>query len=191
MKIHIVKKIIFSSIILWLFSLLGCSSTHVAPEVSDKFKINQISFVLSQRMTPAISYHTESEFQKILAHKVVMLLGDNGLLTTKFPANSLNIQVNYKRNFIDEQTSQPSDSLAYPNYDYHIQVLDADKTIITLAQKNLIFKGPFIMDIDVLAGRLDKKSDEIVFIDAIALKIVKSIQKMQKQLNSITLVPRQ
>jgi hypothetical protein len=163
-----------------LLTLIGCSEI-VKPtvKVGNQFKVGQVSLTVSQRITPVITYHTEAELQRLLSQKLKILLEQRGLLSHQPMVNSLSIQVQYQRNFLDDQTPNPSNALAYPQYNYDIKVMHGVQELARIAEKNRVFKGRFIMNIDVLAGRLDKKSDEIVFIDKLAKEIVRSVEKIK------------
>lgn len=172
------KKMMMAGAIL---ALVGCSSGAVksTAEVGNQFKVAQVSLTVSQRITPVIIYHTEAELQHLLAQKLKELLAQRGLLSHQARVNSLSIQVQYQRNFLDDQTPNPSSALAYPQYDYDIKVMHGTQELARIAEKNRVFKGRFIMNIDVLAGRLDKKSDEILFIENLAKEIVRSVEQLK------------
>lgn len=172
-----VKKIMIAGAIL---TLIGCSGA-VKPtvELGKQFKVGQVSLTVSQRVVPDITYHSEAELQRLLSQKLSVLLEKRGLLSHQPTANALNIQIQYQRNFLDDQTPNPSSALAYPRYDYEIKVMHGIQELAQIVEKNRVFKGRFIMNIDVLAGRLDKKSDEIVFIDKLANEIVRSVEKIK------------
>ena len=161
--------------------LVGCSGIGVKSDVTigDQFKMGDVSLIVSQNITPNITYHTEAELQQILSQKIKALLEQRGLLSHQPVANALAIQVVYHRNFLNEQNDKSSIALAYPNYDYEIKVMDGVTKLTQVTQKNRVFKGRFIMNIDVLAGRLKKKSDEVVFIEGLAKDIVRSVQQIK------------
>lgn len=163
--------------------MMGCSSTEVKKEkLGNQFNLNQVSLTLLQHVTPSTVYYSESELQSLLTRYLRKHLTLQGKFSTSPSANRLNIKLNYKRHFLGEQSTIPSDALAYPNYDFEINVVNGRNTgqVLThIAEKNRVFKGRFIMDVDVQAGRLDKKSDEIVFIDGIAKSIARSLQTLK------------
>ncbi|MCF6253222.1 MAG: hypothetical protein L3J38_00535 [Thiomicrorhabdus sp.] len=163
-----------------LLTLMGCSSVKPTVEVGNQFKLGHVSLTVSQRITPVITYHTQAELQRLLTQKITVLLEQRGLLSHQPVANHLTVQVQYQRNFLDDQTPEPSSALAYPQYDYEVQVMHGTQILARISEKNRLFKGRYIMNIDVLAGRLDKKSDEIEFIDGLAKEIVRSVQKLKK-----------
>ncbi len=173
-----VKKI---TVGLFFLALIGCSGSDVKPtvEVGNQFKLGHVSLKVSQRIAPKIIYHSESELQQLLAQKVSSLLEQRGLLSHQPKVNALVIQVAYQRHFLDEQTAHSSDALAYPRYDYDIKVMNGDTELTHVTQKNRVFKGRFIMNIDMLAGRLKHKSDEIVFIERLAKEIVRSVVELK------------
>lgn len=166
---------------IFLMVLMGCSGKDIKPviEISDQFKVGQVSLTLLQRTAPKITYHTEAELQNLLAQKIKALLEQRGLLSHQPSANYLAIQVVYQRKFLNEQALPTSGALAYPTYDYDIKVISGMTELKRVSQKNRVFKGRFIMNIDVLAGRLKKRSDEVVFIDGLAKEIVRSVEKLK------------
>lgn len=166
---------------LFLLALIGCSGSGVksTAEMSEQFKLGSVSLTVSQRIAPKITYHTESELKQLLGDKVTYFLDQRGLLSHQSKANALVIQVAYQRHFLDEQTDHPSGSLAYPRYDYDIKVMNDYTELTHIAQKNRVFKGRFIMDIDMLEGRLDSKSDEIIFIEQLAKEVVRSVDELK------------
>jgi len=162
-------------------ALVGCSGSSVKPatEIGKQFNIGNVSLTIAQRLIPKTTYHTEIELQQLLIQKLKECLEQRGLLSYQAVAKSLTIQVVYYRNFLNEQTTTSPVALAYPNYDYDIKVMDGVAKLAQISQKNKAFKGRFIMNIDVLAGRLKKKSDEVVFIEGLAKDIVRSVQKFK------------
>ena len=171
------KKIVIAGALL---TLMGCSSVKPTVAVGHQFKLGHVSLTVSQRITPVITYHNQVELQRLLIQKITVRLEQQGLLSHQRGANYLTVQVQYQRNFLDDQTPESSSALAYPQYDYSIQVKHGNQVLAKTAEKNRVFKGRFIMNIDVLAGRLDKKSDEIEFIDGLAKEIVRSVQNLKK-----------
>ena len=162
---------------------VGCSDSGVKKaKIGEKFNLNIVSLTLLQQITPSITYHSESELQRLLITHLRKNLTLQGLFSIKPSANMLNIKVVYQRHFLDEQNPTSSGALAYPGYSFEIKVMQGNNkgnVLATVFQQDLVFKGRFIMNIDVEAGRLDKKLDEIVFIDGIAKAIVRSIQTLK------------
>lgn len=159
--------------------MMGCSGTEVKEvTIGNQFNLNQVSLTLLQSVTPNIVYYSEPELQSLLTKHLRKHLTLQGKFSTNSSVNRLNIKVNYKRHFLGEQSTTPSESLAYPNYDFEISVVNGrhpEQVLTRIVEKNRVFKGRFIMNIDVQAGRLDKKSDEVAFIDGIAKAIARSL----------------
>jgi hypothetical protein len=178
------KTIKFMTIVLIIAGIVGCSSNgEVKPKfkTSEKFRVDEVVLTVSQKVTPDITYHTESEIQDLVTRQVMRLLKDKGLLTSQVGVNTLIINAVYKRNFVGDETPFPTDSLAYPHYDYEIKVMDGAKELATITRKNLAFSGGLMMNIKVMAGSLREKSDEIVFIDALSEEMVAAIEELKLQ----------
>jgi hypothetical protein len=173
-----IKLLLIMSIFI---GLTGCGGDNIKPTVktSEKFKIDTIALTVSQRVTPDIKYHTEAEIKNLVIEKITTLLKNNNLLTTAASANSLNIDIKYKRNFVGDATPFPSDSLAYPHFDYQIKVLDNAKEITNISKIDLAFSGGLLMNLEVIAGSLREKSDEVIFIDTLAETIVNAIKEIE------------
>ena len=178
------KTIKLITVVLIILSIAGCASNReVKPMVktSEKFRVDKITLSVSQKTIPDIKYHSESEIQGLVKRQVMKLLEDKDLLTNQADANTLIINAKYMRNFVGDKTPFPTDSLAYPHYDYEIKVLDGAKELTTITRKNLTFHGGVAMNLMVMAGRLRKKTDENVFIDAFSKEIVASIEELKIQ----------
>ncbi len=178
------EKILLGILVIgFIAGVVGCSGSGVKKaKIGEPFNLNVVSLTLLQQITPSITYHSEPELQRLLTSHIRKNLTLQGLFSTKPSANMLKIKVVYQRHFLDEQNPTLSGALAYPGYGFEIKVIEGSnkKNVLeTISQQNLMFKGRFIMNIDIEAGRLDKKSDEIVFVDGIAKAIVRSIQALK------------
>ncbi|MCF6345045.1 MAG: hypothetical protein L3J00_01095 [Thiomicrorhabdus sp.] len=177
------KKRLSSILVIgFIAGAVGCSGGVKKESIGENFNINIVSLTLLQQITPSITYHSEPELQRLLTKHIRKNLTLQGMFSTKPSANMLNIKVVYRRHFLDEINPTSSGALAYPIYDFDINVMQGHNkrdVLANVSQQGLLFKGRYIMNIDVEAGRLDKKSDEIVFIDGIAKEIVRSIQTLK------------
>ncbi len=176
------KQLTYSMVVVLFLALVGCSGSGVKPsvELGDQFKVGSVLLTISQHIEPNITYHTEAELQELLRKKIKVQLAKQGLLSQQSVANYLTVQVAYQRKFLNEQSPHPSGALAYPQYSYEIKVMNGATELGRVSKKNREFKGRFIMNIDVIEGRLKKKSDEIVFIDGLAKEIVRSVYDLKK-----------
>ncbi len=169
--------------IVTVISISGCGATTPSvPQVktSEKFQLNEVSLNVTQLVQPKITYHTEEELKMMLNKKLHSLLKENNLLSTKKSMNTLVINVIYKRKFVGDETPLPSDSLAYPHYQYTINVKNDSKSLLKIKKDELTYKGGFTLNLQVMAGTLRDKKYEIQFIDALANTIFEDI----KQLNN-------
>ena len=66
----------------------------------------------------------------MLNKKLHSLLEENNLLSTQKSMNTLVINATYKRKFVGDETPLPSDSLAYPHYQYTINVKNDSKSLL-------------------------------------------------------------
>ncbi len=155
---------------------IGCSATEKKTvDIGDSFSLNQVSLTLVQTAPLKTPYYSESALEALLNKHIRKHLNLQGRSSQHPGVNKLNIHVVYKRHFLDEQASL---SLAYPYYDFEINILNGQnirQVLATVEQKDKVFKGRFIMDIDMQAGRLKHPSDEVVFIDGIAKSIVRAL----------------
>ncbi len=179
------KRVLWGGVLVvsYAVGMVGCSGTEVKEvKIGHQFNLNQVSLKLIESMTPSAMYYSESELQSFLIRDLRKHLTLQGKFSTTPSVNRLNIKLSYQRNFLGEQSSAPTNALAYPSYTFEVSVVNGRNTrevLARIAEKNRVFKGRFIMDIDVQAGRLDNKSDELVFIDGIAKSIVRSLQALK------------
>ncbi|MBB1269117.1 hypothetical protein [Shewanella sp. SR44-3] len=167
---------------LLLAGLSGCSSTpkQAAVQTTEKFNLGNISLTVNQFVTPEIVYHSHDEIKDLVVAGIKSNLKQADLITTDTTMNSLDIVMIYNRRFVGDATAIPSDSLAYPIYDYEIKVKDGDKLLTTISRKNLVFNGGFAMNLKLMGGLLRDKSDETVFIEALSKTVAKSIQELKE-----------
>lgn len=165
-----------------LIGLSGCSSTPDKPVIktTEKFNVEDISLEVVQSVSPEIEYHTSNEIKTIVSNGILTNLKNSNLITSDSAMNSLEIRIIYHRTFVGGATPFSLDSLAYPIFDYVINVKDGDKLLRTISRKNLIFTGGLAMDLKAVAGLLRDKSDEIVFMEALSRTVVKSIEQLNK-----------
>ncbi len=163
--------------------LSGCGSNNNNIDVpsvksTKKFQFSKIKLNLSQSSTSKIVYHTEEELSEIINNRLLELMKQENMLSTDELANKLIIKAFYYRRFVGDQTPFPSDSLAYPNYDYEIEVVNKEKKIEEIKRENLAFKGGFAYNLKVIAGTLRDKKYEIDFAQALANKIFEEIKSL-------------
>ncbi len=176
------KKLSLSLLLVAIMvGIIGCGKNSPStPKIkaTEKFQFTNAKLNLSQLVNTKIVYHTQEELETIFNNKLTKLLKDNELLSSNSRMNSLVINANYKRRFVGDQTPIPSDSLAYPNYSYTIDVMNNDQSIGIIKRDNLTFKGGFTMNLQIIAGTLRDKKYELEFIEALANKIFKDIENL-------------
>ena len=172
-------KIISTVFIIALSVLIsGCGSSQPSVpkvQISEKFKVGEIKFYLSEKVKSKIKYHTQEELKTILVNSISSSLEEKGYLSTSPAVNEINIQVNYQRKYVGEDTPFHSNSLAYPVFSYHIAVLDGTKELTKIDKNDIQYSGSFAMNLKVIAAQLKEKKYEIDFIKALSDSIVKDI----------------
>lgn len=153
----------------------GCGSTQPKVKTTEKFQFNEVDFLLSEKVKTDIIYYTSDELKQILKEKIIDGLAKKGLVSTKKEMNSLKVYVGYHRKFIGDETPIPTDSLAYPTFEYKIDVFEGAKLLTVVNKHNMIFQGGFIMNAQVVLGALRDKKYELDFIQALADKIIEEI----------------
>jgi len=175
------NKINLAIFVLAIVGIVGCNDSNIKTtgsniKTSSKFSISTIDLTLTQSVKPKLVYHSELELQKLLHARVSKLLSNKQLLTEKKSANSLDINITYKRHFVGDGTPFPSDALAYPKFDLKIKLSDGNKELKTIEKNGITYKGGFVMNLAVIGATLRDKSHEIKFIDALAETVVKDIE---------------
>ncbi|MFW3405225.1 hypothetical protein, partial [Aliarcobacter butzleri] len=67
----------------------------------------------------------------------------------------VDITIIYTRRYVGDETPLKSDSLASPNYDYSLIVINnSGKELLRKVRKNLMIKGGFAMNMQVIAAKL-------------------------------------
>jgi hypothetical protein len=182
------KRLAISLIILIVgVGVLGCSSNSPPPSsdvsevtISKKFRFDKVSFKFSQTAEPKIAYHTSSELEALINNKIISDLKEKNLLSEQDAMNELKITASYVRRFVGDATSFSSDSLAYPDFSYEIEVIDNGKVIKKVGAKGLVYKGGFAMNLQVMAASLRDKKYEVKFTDALANTIVKRVSQLSR-----------
>jgi hypothetical protein len=168
-----------------LVGIVACSSTPSsdssipAIETTEQFRISNVSLSIEQFVTPDIQYHTDKEIQALVTDGIKNDLMAANLLSTDVAMDSLNIVITYQRRFVGDKTALPSDSLAYPFFDYVINIKSGDKKITAISKKNLTYSGGFGMNMKVAAGLLRNKTDELAFINALSESIANTIKSLK------------
>ncbi|MBD5771854.1 hypothetical protein [Marinomonas colpomeniae] len=182
------KKILLklSASCLCLVGVVACSSSPSSDsslpsiKTSEQFRIENVALNVEQLVTPDIQYHTSAEIQSFVTDGIKENLSQAGLLTQDGTMDSLSIVITYHRRFVGDKTPIPSDSLAYPFFDYVIKIKSNDKQISTISKHNLTYRGGFTMNLKVAGGLLRDKSDEIAFIDALSRSVSDTIESLKK-----------
>lgn len=128
-----------------------------------------------------IVYHTKNELETLFKEGSYKKLKEKELITDDVNADSIDVVVDYSRRYVGDATPIKSDFLGYPNYAYTIIVKNKDKNILEINRKNLIFKGDFAMNLQIIAGTLRDKKYEIDFIDALSNAIINEIDNLDKK----------
>jgi hypothetical protein len=169
-------------LIILIIGITGCGSSNTpsVPKVktSKEFQFDKVNLNVTQLVQPDISYHSNEELEQMLNKKLHSLLEENNLLSTQTDMNTLVINATYERRFVGDETPIPSDSLAYPHYQYSINVKDHTKSLTKIEKSNLIYQGGFTLNLQVMAGTLRDKKYEIQFINALANTIFKDIERL-------------
>jgi len=161
--------------------ITGCGKvTPSTPNIqtTKKFQFTHAKLNLSQLVKTKIVYHTQEELESILNEKLTKLLNDNKLLSKNSKMNTLIINADYERRFVGDETALSTDSLAYPNYVYTIEIKDGDTSIYTIKKDKLKFKGDFAMNLQIIAGTLRDKKYELEFVEALANVIFDDINDL-------------
>lgn len=179
-----VLSYLFVVILATLF--IGCSSKSTEldnPKVnlSKQLKVDNIEFYLMEYHKPKIVYHTKNELETLFKDDLYKKLKEKNLITEDPNADLVDITINYTRRYVGDETPLKSDSLAYPNYDYSLIVKNnSGKELLRKDRKNLMFKGGFAMNMQVIAATLRDKQYEIQFIEALSNSIVNEIENLNK-----------
>jgi hypothetical protein len=174
-------SILFVAIIL---GVTGCGNNNPNTPITKKingtkkFRFTNAKLNLSQLVKTKIVYHTQKELETIFNNKLTKLLKNNKLLSKNTKMNKLVINANYQRRFVGDETPLSTDSLAYPNYSYTIDVINKNKSIGIIKQNKLTFVGGFSMNLQIIAGTLRDKKYELEFIDALANKVFEDIKNI-------------
>jgi len=154
--------------------------TKEKAKISKKFQFYKADLSVTQLIDPDANYHTDKELERLLNEKLHHLLKQNNLLSTQTNTNFLMINATYERRFVGDKTSIPSSSLSYPSFKYTIDIKSHSKTLVKIEKKKFSFKGNLALNKQVIAKKLNKKTDEIQFINALADSIFKDIKNLQK-----------
>jgi len=165
-----------------IISIAGCGSSNTpsVPKVktSKEFQFDKVKLKVTQLIQPDITYHSSEELEQMLNKKLHSLLIENNLLSTQTNMNTLVINASYQRRFVGDETPIPSDSLAYPHYQYTIDIKDNTKSLTKIEKNDLTYQGGFSLNLQVMAGTLRDKKYEIQFINALANTIYKDIENL-------------
>ena len=164
-----------------IVGITGCgknSPSATKIEATKMFQFTNAKLNLTQFVETKIVYHTKEELETIFNEKFTKALNNNNLLSNDKQMNTLVINVNYERRFVGDKTPMSSDSLAYPNYSYTIEVLNNNKSLGTIKKDNLTFKGGFSMNLQIIAASLKDKKYEIDFIEALSNAVFNDIENL-------------
>ncbi|WP_026803462.1 hypothetical protein [Aliarcobacter lanthieri] len=165
---------------------VGCSSKTAesnSPKiyVSKQLRINKINFNLNEYHKSEIVYHTRNELETLFRDDLYKKLKEKELITEDSNVDLLDINIDYVRRYVGDETPLKSDSLGYPNYNYSVIVKNnIGKELLRKDRNNLMFKGGFAMNIQVVTATLRDKKYEIQFIEALSNSIVNEIENINK-----------
>lgn len=176
------KKLrLFLLIVAIIVGVTGCGSNSPSVakiEVTEKFIFTKVNLNLSQFVETEIIYHTKEELETILNDKIIKLFKDNDLLSNDSKMNTIMINANYIRRFVGDKMPISSDSLAYPNYSYTIEVFRGSESLVLIKKEDLVYKGGFVMNLQIIAATLRDKKYELDFIEALAHTIFRDIKNL-------------
>lgn len=180
-----VKRIFNYGLVAILASIfVGCGTAQpISPEVfvSNQLKIDKIEFNLTEYHKSEIVYHTKNELEILFKEGLYKKLNEKKLITEDKNADTVDIIIDYQRRYVGDATPLKSDSLGYPNYDYSIIVKNKEKNLLRKDRRNLIYKGGFAMNLQVIAGSLRDKKYEVDFIDALSNAITNEIDNLNRK----------
>ncbi len=190
MKKFSLKVLFITSIIVFtgcaIPSTPSSSNTHNAPtKISTKidknkqFQIYKIPLSVTQLIDSDKKYHSDKELELLINEKLIALLKKENYLTTKTDANIIMITVSYERRFVGDKTPIPSTSLSYPKFEYSIDLHNQTKSIAKIKKSKYSYKGNLALTKKVISKTLDKKTDEMQFIDALVNSIFNDIKNLQ------------
>lgn len=148
-------------------------------DISKKFQFYKANLSVTQLIDLDTSYHTEKELELLLNEKLRNLLEKENLLSTHINANFLMIDVIYERRFIGDKTPIPTTSLSYPSFEYTIDIKSHSKSLTKIDKSRFSYKGDLALTKRVIGKKLNKKSDEVQFIDALANNIFEDIKNLK------------
>ena len=161
------------------------SSTNDLPiqktNISQKFQFYKANLSVTQLIDSDAKYHSDKELELLLNEKLNNLLKKDNLLSTHIDANFLMIDAIYERRFIGDKTPIPSSSLSYPSYKYTIDVQNHTKSIAKVDKSKFSYKGNLSLTKRIIAKKLNNKTDEIQFINALANSIFEEIKNIHKK----------
>ncbi|MCF7361452.1 hypothetical protein L3V23_05100 [Vibrio sp. A1-b2] len=158
--------------------LSGCGSTSKGKEVTAQFHIDKINVQVTQFHEPAIEYHSKEELSTMVESLVLTKLADKGMLSDAPGMDTITINIDYTRRFVGDATPIPSDSLGYPEFNFNVQRAGDEPTKPLINRNNLVYKGSFAQNLQVIAGALRDKSVENDFVEAIANTVVNDIEEL-------------
>lgn len=182
---NIKRSLSYVFVVILAMLFVGCGSSQPsAPEifVSKQLKIDKIEFNLIEFHKSEIAYHTRNELEVLFKNDLSKKLKEKNLITEDLNADLVDIVIEYQRRYAGDATPLKSDSLAYPNYEYKVIVKNnKGKELLKKDRKNLVFKGGFAMNLQVIAGTLRDKKYELEFIEALSNTVVAEIDALDKK----------
>ena len=168
-----------------LFIAVGVSACGGSPKqktqmftLSPTVNISKLTVNLRENHTADIEYHTQQELQKLVSSLIQTKMKDKNLLSNYQEADNIEVEIEYFRRFIGGGTKIASDSLAYPNFSFKINLHKDQKVKTIAARDRLTYNGGFVMNLQVISGTLRDKSYEIDFAEAISNTVVNEIEEM-------------
>ncbi len=179
-----INKIKAILVLLFISTLVGCSGSSKSPVVktTDQFRVSVINVDVKQFHTPELEYHSLEELKALVETLVLNKLEDENLLSDSPEMDEIEINIGYIRRFVGDETPIPSDSLAYPTFNYDVKLSSSSNSTSTslIEKKNLVYNGGIAMNMQTMVGGLRDKSYEIKFAQAVANSIAKDIRKLSK-----------
>ena len=179
----LVIKLVTASMV--VLGLVACATTTKSvPNLSDvptteQFQITDLTVSVEQFVTPDIVYHSDSEIEQQVFTSLKSQLNDSGLYSDNSAMTALDIHVTYHRRFVGDKTPLPSDSLAYPSFDYVIKVMQGDTVLTTITRKNLTYSGGLSMNLQAASGLLRKKENELPFFNGLATSLTDTVKALK------------
>jgi|APHig6443717497_1056834.scaffolds.fasta_scaffold01074_8 hypothetical protein len=163
-----------------LFTGCGSKSPQVSSEpVSEKLRLEKVTLKLTQKYGTKLQYQSSEELEKRINGKIAALLNEKGILSNDASSDALNINVNYNRRFVGQDSFFKTESLMPPLIAFDIHILKNGKEIRTFKAENLVYNGGFFSNLGTIAGANRTNEYENNAVDTLAHNIVKEVEKLK------------